>query len=56
MTSVSSNPANDTRTQIDSIQALINVVEGHVKTTQTDISTTSNPVGEIDAVKKSLGG
>lgn len=47
--------ATDTRSQIDGISALVGVVEGHLKSTQANIGTTSSHVGEIDAVRKSLG-
>lgn len=46
--------ANDTKTQIDGISALVGVVEGHLKQTQANIATTATHVGEIDVVRKSL--
>lgn len=46
--------ASDTRSQIDGISALVGVVEGHLKQTQTNIAETSAHVGEIDAVRKAL--
>lgn len=48
--------ATETRAQIDSITKLVAEVEGHIKTTQTDISKTSKHVDEIDDVRKALQG
>jgi prophage DNA circulation protein len=46
--------AAQTKKQIDSITALVKVVEGHIVKTQKDIVTTSKHVGEIDKVRKAL--
>ena len=48
--------ATETRTQIDSITKLVGEVEGHIKTTQGDITKTSKHVDEIDDVRKALQG
>lgn len=48
--------ATETRTQIDSITTLVGVVEGHIKTAQTDIAKTSKHVDEIDDIRKALEG
>tara|TARA_B100001094_G_C18159117_1_gene788229 strand:- start:1146 stop:1562 length:417 start_codon:yes stop_codon:yes gene_type:complete len=47
--------AKQTKSQIDSIQKLVGVVEGHIKTTQTDIQTTAGHVYQVDQIRKDLG-
>lgn len=46
--------ANQTKAQIDSIQKLVGVVEGHIKITQKDIQTTAGHVGQVDKIRKDL--
>lgn len=48
--------ANDTKNQIDLINALVSEVDGHLKKTQSDIQSTAKNVGEIDNVRKALSG
>jgi hypothetical protein len=48
--------ATETRAQIDQVQTLVGVVEGHIKQTQADIAKTDTHVKEIDAVRKALEG
>lgn len=46
--------ANKTREQIDGISKLVGVVEGHLKSTQENISATAKHVSGVDAVRKDL--
>lgn len=48
--------ATETKSQIELITTLVAEVEGHLKKTQTDISSTAKHVGDIDNVRKSLQG
>jgi hypothetical protein len=50
------NLAKDTKSEIDSISLLVGEVEGHLKKAQGDIGTTSEHVGAIDNVRKTLTG
>jgi peptidoglycan hydrolase CwlO-like protein len=48
--------AKDTRSQVDTIQTLVGQVESQLKQTEQNIATTAGHVGEIDKVRKALGG
>jgi hypothetical protein len=48
--------ATETRAQIDSVAQLVSTVDDHLRQTKQSIDTTSNHVGEIDGIKKSLSG
>ena len=48
--------SKQTKEQVDQISKLVAEVEGHLKSTQTNITTTATHVGEVDKVRKSLSG
>lgn len=48
--------SKDTRSQVDTIQSLVGQVESQLKQTEKNIATTAEHVGEIDKVRKALGG